>query len=208
MRRRTGWGGRWPDLSSVQVQVGEYAVQVWRGEPPITLDSLLEGAELSDTFGPLQNHNEDSEFFAVSISENGAGSLASLLMVAQRFSPSVPGFEPGVLIIPETGLVFVGAGERLLAYDLCKAARLWEDRAEVGFWWWDRAGDVVLMAAELELAAWDTVGHKLWTTFVEPPWFYFVDGETLHLNVMDSERSFSIRTGPDFPDVSGETQPV
>ncbi len=36
-----------------------------------------------------------------------------------------------------------------------------------------------------------TKGRKLWTTFVEPPWFYRLDGETLHLNVMDFERPFS-----------------
>ena len=190
------------------MQVGRYAVQIWRGEPPTTLDSLLEGAELSETFGPLPNRTDESEFFAVSVSENGAGSLASLLVVGQQFSPSVPGFEPGVLIVPETGVVFVGAGERLLAYDLTGSARLWEDRADVGFWWWDRTGNVVLMAAELELAAWDTKGRKLWTTFVEPPWFYRLDGETLHLDVMDFERPFSVRTGPGEPGPSSDAQPV
>ena len=81
----------------------------------------------------------------------------------------MPGFDPGLLLVPETGVLFLGAGERLLAYGLDQPRRLWEDTAEVGFWGWGRFGETVLMSAELELAAWDTSGRKLWTTSVEPP---------------------------------------
>ncbi|AWN22430.1 hypothetical protein DKM44_03590 [Deinococcus irradiatisoli] len=179
-------------MSSVRVQVGDYAVQLWRGREPASLDALKQGAELAESHGPA----EHGEFFAVSVAEHGAGSSAPALLVCQYFSPSVPGFEPGLLIVPETGVAFIGAGERLLAYDLKRPARLWQDRADAGFWWWDRSGDVVLMAAELELAAWNTSGRKLWSTFVEPPWFYRVEGETLHLDVMDFGRSFPLRSGP------------
>ena len=59
------------------------------------------------------------------------------------------------MIIPETSLLMIGAGERLLAYDLETPRRLWEDEAEAGFWGWERHGGLVLMSAELELAAWD-----------------------------------------------------
>ncbi len=176
-------------MSGVRVQVGAYSVQLWRTQPPAALEMLLDGADLSERF----ESDQDGDFFAVSISQDGAGSL---LTVTQRFSPSVPGFEPGVLIVPETHLAFIGAGERLLAYDLARGARLWEDAAEVGFWWWDQVGEVILMAAELELAAWSTAGRKLWTTFVEPPWSYWVDGGTLELDVMGNLHRFSLYTGP------------
>jgi hypothetical protein len=61
---------------------------------------------------------------------------------------------------------------------------------------WHRFGDYVLMSAELELAAWDIQGKKLWTTFVEPPWEYSVVGGRVHLDVMGNESVFSIAEGP------------
>ncbi len=40
------------------------------------------------------------------------------------------------------------------------------------------------MSAELECAAWDIHGHKLWSTCVQPPWQYTVHGDIVHLVVM------------------------
>jgi hypothetical protein len=39
-----------------------------------------------------------------------------------------------------------------------------------GFHGWQRHEDLVVMSAELEMAAWDLRGVKRWSTFVEPPW--------------------------------------
>ncbi len=58
-----------------------------------------------------------------------------------------------VLLVPETHILFVGAHESVLAYDLARPMRLWVDTAEAGFHTWRRHGRVVLMSAELELAA-------------------------------------------------------
>lgn len=88
------------------------------------------------------------------------------------------------------------ASSRLLAYDLRQPRRLWEDSTEMGFLGWERHGDVVLMAGELELAAWTTAGEKLWTIFVEPPWQHAVQGETVRLDVMGAVEHFPLRTGP------------
>jgi hypothetical protein len=93
-------------------------------------------------------------------------------------------------------VLFLGAGEDILAYDVVKLARLWEDTAELGFWGWRRHGDFVVMSAELEVAAWDTAGRKLWTAFVEPPWSYEVVGNSVELDVMGARSSFSIAAGP------------
>jgi hypothetical protein len=107
------------------------------------------------------------------------------LVVSQRFSPGAEaGFHPGILLVPETKLLLVGAGGRLLAYDLSRFALLWEDVADTGFWGWCRHRDVIVMSAELELAAWDLAGKKLWSTFVEPPWNYSVEEMALKLDVM------------------------
>ncbi|WP_145266242.1 hypothetical protein [Tautonia plasticadhaerens] len=46
------------------------------------------------------------------------------LVVVQRYSPAGFGFVPGVLLIPEVHRLFIGAGRRLLAYDLSRPARL------------------------------------------------------------------------------------
>lgn len=123
--------------------------------------------------------------------------MFAFLVVAQRYCPGlVGGFYPGALLVPETNILFIGAGERLLAYDLIEPKRIWEDTADVGFWGWCRHGDVIIMLAELECAAWDIKGKKLWTTFVEPPWDYSVSGEMLHLDVMGKKTSFPLDKGP------------
>jgi hypothetical protein len=171
-------------------------VQVWRGELPGHYGQLMELADLGETFGNLKGRDdEDGSLFCVSISPQFQ--MWPALMVTQRFSPDVGGFDPGVLIVPETGLVFIGAGERLLAYRLDDPpVRFWEDHAEASFWWWDRQGDTVLMAAELELAAWDIHGHKLWTMFVEPPWSYSVHDGVIQLDVMNNLSRFPLPSGP------------
>jgi hypothetical protein len=125
-----------------------------------------------------------------------AGHDWPFLVVAQRYSPTGHGFEPGALIVPETDRLFLGAGQRLLAYDLSAPRRLWEDMTYIGFWGWARHGDVVLMSAELELAAWDLKGEKLWRTSVEPPWTYEVTGDAVHLDVMGAKSRFLLKSGP------------
>ncbi|MEM9412211.1 MAG: hypothetical protein AAGA30_13940 [Planctomycetota bacterium] len=99
-------------------------------------------------------------------------------------------------MIPETKTLLIGAGERLLAYDLDQPKLLWEDHIEAGFWGWARHNEIIVMSAELELAAWDTAGRKLWSTFVEPPWSYSVDESTVNLNVIGEKSSFALAVGP------------
>jgi hypothetical protein len=120
------------------------------------------------------------------------------LVVTQRYAPAGPGFAPGVLLVPETRQVFIGAGTRLLGYEARSGLwrRSWTDGAEYGFWSWRQHSDVVLMSAELELAAWTVAGDKLWTTFVEPPWSYRVDDGQVRLDGMDTVSTFDLHAGP------------
>jgi len=117
------------------------------------------------------------------------------LVVAMRYLPSGYGFEPGALVIPETQVLFLGAGTTLLAYDLSGPRRLWIDTADFGFLRWQRHGEVVVMAAELEMKAYDLNGKKLWSRFVEPPWNYSVEEKTVLLKIMGSESAVSLLTG-------------
>jgi hypothetical protein len=120
------------------------------------------------------------------------------LVVTQWFSPSVAGFSPGVLVVSERQVAFIGAGTRLLCYGRPgdQWIRLWEDEADVGFWGWRRHGNVVVMSAEIEMAAWNISGEKLWTSFVEPPWSYEVIEGIARLDVMGTVSSFPLDTGP------------
>jgi hypothetical protein len=64
-----------------------------------------------------------------------------LLTCAYRLGPGV-GLYPGVLLVPETGLLLVGVGEQLLAYRLDSPTKLWQETADGGFWEWRRYQDV------------------------------------------------------------------
>ncbi|WP_216327664.1 hypothetical protein [Deinococcus aestuarii] len=176
----------------MRVQVGEWTLEVRQGDQPFAHLLLLAGGVL-EAFGDLEAPTyQDDQLLCVGVGK----SKPAELVVVQRFESHGGIFGPGVLIVPETGLLFLGAGTRLLAYDLNEPTRLWEDFTEHGFLAWDRIGGVVLMSAELELAAWTTAGRKLWTTFVEPPWSYSRDGDDLELDVMGNVSHFSILTGP------------
>jgi hypothetical protein len=123
-----------------------------------------------------------------------------ILLVVVGHTPLYDGhqLDAGALPVPETQTLFVGVLNEVLAYDLRGPIRLWRERAEYGFWNWQRHDDYVVMAAELELAAWDLHGVKQWATFVEPPYDYTVSDGAVHLTVMDVPVSFPLASGPEW----------
>ena len=176
------------------VTVGPYVIafqSLEAEEPPLRYEWAKQHAELLEEFD-LQLSDGD---FCYLVAGRSIGHPT--LVLAQRHDPpEAAGFYPGVLVVPETDVLFVGAGERLLAYDLAHPARLWEDVADY-FCRWARYGEVVIMEAELELAAWNLEGTKLWTTVVEPPWSYEVTDDVLKLDIMGVESEFPLRRGPE-----------
>ena len=175
-----------------RVSVGEYEVCCQADELPAMLSEYQQRAALSEDFGVADEAGSSVCFVTV-----GRAQQWPFLVVIQRYAPAGCGFFPGVLLVPETHRLFIGAGRRLLGYDLSRPARLWEDEAECGFWSWSRHGSVVLMAAELELAAWDVGGSKLWSRFVEPPWEFAVEGEVVAVDVMDVVSRVHLGSGQD-----------
>lgn len=160
---------------------------------PFMYNEYRARAQLAEEFDMA---NEEGEFCCVTVARGGGD--WPFLVVAQRYDPTAAsGFHPGVMYVPETLRMFIGAGQRLLCHDLESVTRVWEDTAECGFFHWRREGDVVLMAAELELAAWDLQGRKRWTTFVEPPWDYHVKEGRVHLDVMGQLSDFDLVKGPE-----------
>lgn len=178
-------------MEHAEVVVAPYRVLSCGGEPPELYEHYRKHAVLLEEF-ELSSSDGKFCFFAVGQQLDWPD-----LVVAQRYQPAGYGFCPGILIVPETATVFIGAGVRLLAYTLnTKPERLWIDQADVGFWSWSRFGEFVLMAAELELAAWTTRADKLWSTFVEPPWGFSVSGDTVNLDIVGAKSTFNIATGP------------
>jgi len=181
----------------IAVTGDRWTVQVQHGLPA-TYDVYRENALLADEYGfelPVVGKDDDVCFVAVSAD----GAPWPSLVVAQRYSPAGAGCDPGVALPAGGDVVFIGAGERLLAYRLADPAppvRLWEDACDLGFFYWAVHGDTLLMSAELELAAWTVTGIKLWTMFVEPPWSYTVDGARVRLDMMGKVTQFPLRRGP------------
>lgn len=177
------------EVKMFKVGVGEHTLLVHRGPLPSMYSEYRKRAALADE---LDLDGSEGEPCFVAVAKSGEWPS---LIVAQRFQPCVAGFDPGALLVPETRVLFIGAGERLLAYSLDGPKQLWKDRADCGFWSWQQYGNFVIMSAELELATWDLRGRKLWTTFVEPPWSYQVEDELIHLDVMGWKTILSIVDG-------------
>jgi hypothetical protein len=109
--RRVGSQLMTPILS---VGCGRYTVSGSIGGVPTIYALLIEHAALHDDLGI---RGSDGTALVISV-QLGSGAWPELL-VAQRFRPGPEaGFQPGVLLVPETHLLLIGAGERLLAYDL------------------------------------------------------------------------------------------
>lgn len=182
--------------SEIEVTVADWSIVV-ANEPPAAIEVFRSKAEVVEDFGAGAERGSGYLFVGV----RNAGASRFELVVTLAFSPGGSGLLPGVLLVPEEQRLFIGAGERLLSYT--HNARgwtlSWEDKAYAGFSGWRRHGDVVLMLAELEFAAFGVNGEKLWTTFVEPPWYYELDGERVRLDVMGTKSSFPIRRGPEGP---------
>lgn len=172
--------------------IGEYVLITHApGRPPLLKEyvrhATLVDAEGSDDAGGARS------FFAV----RRAADEWPFLVVSWPLDPGPDsGFFPGCALISETQTFFVGVGSRIAAFDLARPARLWAKQTQVGFWSWERHGELVLLSGELELAGYDLRGAMKWSTFVEPPWRYRVRDGRVELEVMGKRTSFPLSTGP------------
>jgi hypothetical protein len=187
-----------PDTAPFEVALPGYNLLVLPDELPSLYYEYTARARLADQLTVEERVTDDERprFAFVAVGQTGAWPF---LVVVFRYRPSGGSGSCGAALVPEQRRLFLGAGERLVAYDLDPAAprRLWEDTADFGFAGWQVHGDVVVMSAELELAAWDATATKLWSRFVEPPWEYHVEGDDIVLDVMGEVSRFPLRSGPD-----------
>ncbi len=169
---------------------GPYTINLADSLPPMYY-SYCRHAQLVETFA-LEGSYSALCYLAVA-----RGHDWPFLIVAQRYSPGPEsGFFPGVLFIPETNLLMLGAGERLLAYSLNDSpCRLWEYELPGGFWQWERSQERIVMSSENELAVWDISGQKRWDFSVEPPWQYAIEGDTIHVYMGDKGTALHCERG-------------
>ncbi len=174
--------------------VGRYRL-TWDDGDPASYYTQRQRATIVDVIA-RDDADAHSGVLSVGLSD---GSWPFLIL---RHSGTVPWAEDtlrlDVALIPETHILFVGAHSAVWAYDLRQPARLWTDTAEMGFLGWQRHGEAVVMSAELELAAWDLQGHKLWSTFVEPPYDYTIVDNRVQLTVMGVLTTFPLDRGPSW----------
>ena len=114
------------------ISTGKYKLRLVSDGLPDLYHDYIKRAALVEEFD-IRNSEGKNCFLSV-----GYGTDWPFLVVSQRYSPAGHGFNPGVLIVDETDILFIGAGERLLAYNLKKPERLWEDAADIGFWDWTK----------------------------------------------------------------------
>lgn len=175
--------------SVVTVDVDGYLVSIYHGLPDL-LNLYISHASFAD-IGDLRGADGSPSLITVA---SGTGLPEVVVVLRSDFRGLL--FPPGVALVAETGVLFVGGGQVARAYSLVEPAkRQWEEDVEVGFFRWQRVDDVMLMSAELELAAWTLSGEKLWTRFVEPPWGYDVVGGVVQLDVMGSVSTFPLHPG-------------
>ena len=176
---------------ATRIEVGPYVME-WATEQEV-YERRRRGATLVDEIGTVVTAEQ-----VVTLTVHTAPLGDPILLVVVGHAPWYEGHQPnvGILLVPETHVLFVGASDVALAYDLRGPTRLWREEAEYGFWNWQRHGAYVVMAAELELAAWDIHGIKQWETFVEPPYDYTVADGTVYLTVMGVPAPFALAHGP------------
>ena len=174
------------------VRMGDWELRIEDGSLPSIFASYLKNAEFVDQ---IDVNNAEGRFHFLGVSKGETNNGWPSVIVAQKYKDHQQAFSPGFLLVPDTSLIFVGAGERLLCYDIEEKMRLWEDETDCGFWGWSQSGPYVLMSAELEFGVWGQSGEKLWSTFVEPPWSFEIMGSIVKLDVMRDIRNYRLSDG-------------
>ncbi|RUM23850.1 hypothetical protein EFQ99_17765 [Rhizobium vallis] len=162
------------------------------GSLPRIFDSYVKNAAIVDRVEPSTLGGRD---LFVGVCDGGSPHRWPEIVITQKYEDASGTFHPGFLLVPENSILFIGAGERLVGYNVESGERVFEDRTDYGFWGWTRQGDYILMSAELEFGVWRTTGEKLWSTFVEPPWSFNVSGENVELDIMGQRKTLRLETG-------------
>ena|SRR5215472_16104264 len=120
----------------LRITLGDYTLAIAKDMPSI-YNEYHKRAKLVEFF-ESENATDAQFFLAVA-----RGSDWPFLIVVQRYHPGpVSGFFPGVMLVPETDLLFIGAGDRIVSYSLDSPKKLWEEKITLGFWRWVKISGV------------------------------------------------------------------
>jgi hypothetical protein len=137
---------------------------------------------------------EETQGIPLFVSVSSDASSTPDLISTQRYKPG-NGLSVGCLLVPEKAHLFIGAGEKIVCYDVAASKRLWIETTPHGFWRWVQIDDYIIMSAEIEFAVWNTVGEKLWSTFVEPPWTFTASKWVIKFDIMGKKQYRKLADG-------------
>lgn len=170
------------------VTIGDYKLEIVEG---LDVERYEDRARLVDK---VDLELEDAASFTLAVGKVGSEPEIAL---GQKYEPATSGSDAGILLLPEAKMLFVGAGQRIAAYSLVSAERLWLETVDGCFWRWRQHGDVVIMSASHEVSCWTTQGTKLWSQLIEPIWSYEVAKDRMLLKLISHALEFSLYEGPD-----------
>lgn len=104
-------------------------------------------------------------------------------------------FHPELLFLPESKTLFVGGGRKAMTYSLKDKMKLSNRDLAMGFWYWAKHQNFIILVEELEIAVYDYDGHFIWEKRAEPPWSYGIEGNILTLDIMDTITKHELNTG-------------
>lgn len=168
---------------------GKYELTIHIEDEPAGFKEWLQSADFTDVEDFRKDetpiyvrvyHELSEEVFVIVFSSNPIG---------------YAGFEPGFLVIPESQTLFIGAGTRAKTYNLKFKRKQFEKEFSCGFWGWARHKNLVIMQEELEFGVYTLNGLEKWSTFVEPPWEYEIEGDWVKLDVMGNVSYRHLETG-------------
>jgi len=173
----------------IQFNIDKYTIAVQIGKEPDLFDMWLKYASFKD----IDGLSEAGTPIYIGIRQ---GEEWYSTVIAFRSDPiDYGGFHPGLLLEPMTDTLFIGAGTVIRTYDLKHQQKKFEKVLPCGFWAWTRHKDLIVMQEELEFGIYTLEGQEMWSTFVEPPWTFEIQGKEVKLNVMEEITYRDLKTG-------------
>jgi len=102
----------------------------------------------------------------------------------------------GILVVPETGVLFLAARSRAVCFNMIKGKWLWHENRITEFMAWTRVSDVVIMSAKNEIGAWDLNGKLRWGCYLRNKWKYAVAGDVVTIRDSGDTLVFDLHSGP------------
>ncbi len=173
----------------IQFQFDKYKIAVEIGKEPIDYNYWIKYASFID----IEEQTKDKTPIYIGIGEHQDWYKTIVSFSSDPIDYG--GFNPGLILVPETDILFIGAGTNVRIYDLKHQLKLFVKELHCGFLGWKRYDDFIIMQEELEFGIYSLTGQEIWSTEVEPPWTFSIEIDTVKLNVMNEISFRDLKTG-------------